>query len=46
MSGEFPSSFALFDADHRLVEWNEGFAQEYQHVGLILKRGLSYREML
>jgi PAS domain S-box-containing protein len=46
MSGEFPSSFALFDADHRLVEWNEGFAQEYQHIGLILERGLSYREML
>jgi PAS domain S-box-containing protein len=46
MSGEFPSSFALFDADHRLVEWNEGFAREYRHAGLTLMRGLTYREML
>ena len=46
MSGEFPSSFAFFDADHRLVEWNQGFAQEYAHIGLTLKRGLTYREML
>jgi PAS domain S-box-containing protein len=46
MSEEFASSFALFDADHRLVEWNEGFALEYQHIGLTLKKGLSYAEML
>jgi PAS domain S-box-containing protein len=46
MSGEFPSSFAFFDADHRLVEWNEGFAEEYEHIGLTLTRGLTYRKML
>jgi PAS domain S-box-containing protein len=46
MSEEFASSFALFDADHRLVEWNEGFALEHQHIGLTLKKGLSYAEML
>jgi PAS domain S-box-containing protein len=46
MSEEFPSSFAFFDADHRLVEWNEGFVREYEHIGLTLRRGLTYREML
>jgi PAS domain S-box-containing protein len=46
MSGRFPDSFALFDADHRLVDWNDGFVQEYQRVGLVLTRGLSYAEML
>jgi PAS domain S-box-containing protein len=46
MSGRFPDSFALFDADHRLVDWNEGFVQEYQRIGLTLTRGLSYAEML
>src|ERR1700679_2348943 len=46
MSGKFPDSFALFDADHRLVDWNEGFVQEFQRVGLALTRGLSYAEML
>jgi PAS domain S-box-containing protein len=46
MSGKFPDSFALFDAEHRLVDWNEGFVQEFQRVGLTLTRGLSYAEML
>ncbi len=46
MSGRFPDSFALFDADYRLVDWNEGFVQEFQRVGLALTRGLSYAEML
>jgi len=46
MSGRFPDSFALFDADHQLVDWNEGFVQEYQRIGLALRRGLSYAEML
>jgi PAS domain S-box-containing protein len=46
MSGRFPDSFALFDADHRLVDWNEGFVQEYRRIGLALTRGLSYAEML
>src|SRR5579859_7617160 len=46
MPDEFPTSFALFDADHRLVEWNEGFAREYEHIGLTLKPGLTYAEML
>jgi len=46
MSGDFLSSFALFDADHRLVEWNADFAREYEPVGVSLKKGMSYREML
>src|ERR1700761_6778560 len=46
MSDEFPSSFALFDAGHRLVEWNAGFAREYSYIGLTLKPGLTYAEML
>ena len=46
MSGKSPSSFALFDADHRLIDWNDGFAHEFQHVGLTLRAGLTYAEML
>jgi PAS domain S-box-containing protein len=46
MLGKFPDSFALFDAEHRLVDWNEGFVQEFQRIGLALTRGLSYAEML
>jgi PAS domain S-box-containing protein len=46
MSARFPDSFALFDADHRLVDWNEGFVQEYRRVGLTLTGGLPYADML
>jgi PAS domain S-box-containing protein len=46
MSGDVLSSFALFDADHRLVEWNDDFAREYQPIGVALRRGMTYREML
>jgi PAS domain S-box-containing protein len=46
MSGEFPNSFALFDAEYRLVDWNDGFLKEIQHIGLTLKVGMRYADMM
>jgi PAS domain S-box-containing protein len=44
--GEFTHSFALFDADHRLVDWDEGFANEWLYAAPVLKRGITYPELL
>ena len=46
MPAKSPSSFALFDADHRLVDWNEGFVQEFQHAALTPTAGMRYADML
>jgi PAS domain S-box-containing protein len=45
-SGEFTHSFALFDADSRLVDWDEGFENEWVFAAPVLKRGITYAEML
>ena len=45
-SGEFQHSFALFDADSRLVDWDEGFENEWVFAVPVLKRGVTYAEML
>jgi PAS domain S-box-containing protein len=45
-SGEFTHSFALFDADHRLVDWDDGFENEWVFAAPVLKRGMTYAEML
>jgi len=44
--GEFTHSFALFDADHRLVDWDEGFANEWLYAAPVLRRGITYPELL
>jgi PAS domain S-box-containing protein len=45
-SGEFTHSFALFDADSRLVDWDEGFENEWVFAAPVLKPGMTYAEML
>jgi len=45
-SGEFIHSFALFDADTRLVDWDEGFENEWVFAVPVLKRGITYADML
>jgi len=45
-SGEFAFSFALFDADHRLVDWDEGFENEWVYAAPQLKRGMHYKDMV
>jgi hypothetical protein len=46
MSEKFLDSFSLWNADHRLVDWDPGFAQEFQFAGMTLTPGLSYGEFL
>jgi len=43
--GEFVNSFALVDADGRLVFWDEGFAQEFRFAAPLLKPGVPYAEI-
>jgi PAS domain S-box-containing protein len=45
-SGDYPYSFALFDAEGRLVDWDEGFEQEFLYAAAILKPGITYAEIL
>jgi PAS domain S-box-containing protein len=45
-SGEFTHSFALFDADSRLVDWDDGFENEWVFAAPVLKRGMTYAEIL
>ena len=45
-SGEFTHSFALFDADRRLVDWDEGFEKEWLYAVPVLRPGITYPEML
>lgn len=44
--GKFQHSFALFDAEGRLVDWDEGFAQEWELGGSSLRCGVTYAEAL
>jgi len=45
-SGEFLHSFALFDAQARLVDWDEGFAAEWRFASPALKAGVGYVTLL
>src|ERR1700761_3912880 len=45
MSGELLNSFALIDADGRLVFWDDGFVEEFRFAAPLIKRGASYAEI-
>jgi PAS domain S-box-containing protein len=45
-AGEFAYSFALFDANQQLVDWDEGFEKEWVYAAPKLRRGITYREMV
>jgi PAS domain S-box-containing protein len=45
MSGELLNSFALMDADGRLIFWDDGFAKEFAFAASLLKPGVSYAEI-
>jgi two-component system cell cycle sensor histidine kinase PleC len=44
--GEFAYSFALFDAESRLVDWDEGFEHEWLFAAPVFRPGITYPEML
>jgi PAS domain S-box-containing protein len=44
--GEFAYSFALFDADGRLVDWDAGFEREWLYAAPVIKPGITYPELL
>jgi PAS domain S-box-containing protein len=46
MSEKFRDSFALYDSDHRLVDWDDGFVEEFRLAGVTLTRGMRYADML
>jgi PAS domain S-box-containing protein len=43
---EFGNSFAVFDGERRLVDWDEGFAREWSFAFPQLKPGIRYAELL
>ena len=43
---EFEESFALIDADGRLVDWNEGLEREWFLIAHLLKKGALYRDVV
>jgi PAS domain S-box-containing protein len=45
-AGDFQNSFALFDADGRLVDWDKGFELEYRYAAPVLRLGISYGDIL
>jgi PAS domain S-box-containing protein len=45
-TSHFQDSLALFDADGRLVDWDEGFACEWSFAGALLRRGTDYARLL
>ena len=44
--GEFAYSFALFDSDRRLADWDAGFEREWLYAAPVLRPGLTYPELL
>jgi PAS domain S-box-containing protein len=42
---DFQQSFALFDSDGRLVEWNTDFIEELSPAAPVIKRGASFAEI-
>ena len=45
-SGEFLHSFALFDAQARLIDWDDGFAAEWRFASPALTPGVGYVALL
>ena len=45
MSGDLLNSFALIDADGRLVFWDDGFVEEFRFAAALIKPGASYAEI-
>jgi PAS domain S-box-containing protein len=45
-AGHFSHSFSLFDADGRLVDWDENFPREWAYAVPVLKTGVRYAELL
>ncbi|AQU81755.1 MULTISPECIES: diguanylate cyclase [unclassified Halomonas] len=41
----FFQSFAIFDAEQRLVDWNEGFVEEFADAAPLLVKGLGARDI-
>lgn len=41
----FFQSFAIFDAEQRLVDWNSGFVEEFADAGPLLVKGLGARDI-
>ena len=46
MSEQFQDGFALYDRDHRLVDWDDGFVQEFRLAGVKLEPGMYYADVL
>jgi two-component system cell cycle sensor histidine kinase PleC len=46
MSEKLQDGFALYDSDHRLVDWDNGFVEEFQLAGVQLKPGMPYADVL
>jgi PAS domain S-box-containing protein len=44
--GEFAYSFALFDAEGRLVDWDQGFEREWLFAAPMFRTGITYPEMV
>ncbi len=42
----FQQSFALFDRDKRLVEWNADFAEELAVAASVLRQGVTFAEIV
>jgi PAS domain S-box-containing protein len=45
MAGDLLNSFALIDADGRLVFWDDGFVEEFRFAAPLIKAGASYAEI-
>lgn len=43
---EFRNSFALFDSEQRLVDWDAGFALEWSFVASRLRPGITFTELI
>ncbi len=43
---EFRKSVSLFDAEGRLVDWDEGFVREWDYARPLIKRGVPYVTLL
>ena len=46
MSEKLRDSFALYDSGHRLVDWDDGFIEEFRLAGVELKPGMHYLDVL
>jgi hypothetical protein len=46
MSEKLRDSFALYDSDHRLVDWDDGFVEEFRLAAVRLKPGMRYADVL